>query len=241
MNIMNRRFVSMSQKGPLMIGIGVSVILSLLLLDLSPVEASNGLTRQRPYPRQDQKRFFQKQDQVHSLRIEYLSLREFPSLQQQVGLTVGIAPVKDGRRGRRHIGHYSFGGVSNYFKSEPFPLEVAIRDVLSEALSRFRIKTVPVSNWDRKKESLKDTETDSILSVQIERFWAEGRANPTPKLQMTLYLTFYLGVKKEGSVYTKRVYLGTNETVTGFTPERMERAVRQALTNVFESFFSDPY
>jgi len=231
----------MSQKGPLMLGIGVSVILSLLLLDLSPVGASNGPTRRPPYPRQDQKRFFQKQDQVHSLRIEYLSLREFPSLQQQIGPAVGIAPVIDGRRGRRHIGHYSYGGVSNYFKSEPFPLEAAIRDAFSEALTRFGIKTVPVSNWDRKKESLKDTKTDSILSVQIERFWVEGTANPTPKLQTTLYLTFHLGMKKEGLVFTKRVYMGTNETVARFTPERMERAVRQAMTSVFESFFSDPY
>jgi len=222
----------MKQKGLLMAGVGFTVILFLILLDLAPVLAKNGLTRQRSYP---------KQDQVHSLRIEYLSLREFPSLQQQIGPLVGIAPVKDGRQGRRHIGHYSYGGVSNYFKSEPFPLEAAVRDALSETLSRLGIKTVPVSSWDRKKGALKGAETDSILSVQIDRFWVEGTANPTPKLQTTLYLTFHLGVKKEGLVFTKRVYMGTNETVARFTPERMERAVRQALTSVFESFFSDPY
>jgi hypothetical protein len=139
------------------------------------------------------------------------------------------------------VGHYSYAGVSNYFKSDPFPLEAAMKDALTAALSRFGIKTVSLSEWNGKKGSLKDAETDSILSVHIERFWVEGRANPTPKLQTTLYLNFRLGVKKEGSVFTKRVYLGSTETVARFTPERMERAVRQALTNAFESFFSDPY
>jgi hypothetical protein len=211
---------------------GFAVILFLILLSLSQAGARNGRPRQRIYP---------KQDQIHSLRIEYLPQQVFPSLQQKIGSTIGIAPVRDGRQGRRYIGHYSYGGVSNYFKCEPFPLEVAIRDTLSAALSRSGIRTVLISNWDRKKESLKDAEADAILSVLIDRFWVEGRTAPAPKLETTLYLSFRLGVKKEGVVFTKRVYFGTNETVTRFTPERMERAVQQAVASVFESFFSDPY
>ena len=70
--------------------------------------------------------------------IQYQPIREFSSLQQRIGSTLGIAPFKDDRSDKLYIGHEaSFRrSISQYFKSEPVPLEKAISDSLVKAVSR---------------------------------------------------------------------------------------------------------
>ena len=122
--------------------------------------------------------------ETYPTNIGYQPAKEFPSLQQKIGSILGIAPFKDERPDKPYIGHQtsfrrgshypSSVRVSHYFKSEPSPLKKAISDSLSQALSRSGVKTVSISNWDGKPESLKNIEADSILMIEIKRFWTEG-------------------------------------------------------------------
>jgi hypothetical protein len=78
-------------------------------------------------------------------------------------------------------------------------LEKAIRDSLSKAISRSGVKTVPIPNWDKEPESLKNIGADSILMIEIKRFWTEGIAvGRGTKVNTSIYLSIHLGVKKEG-------------------------------------------
>ena len=107
--------------------------------------------------------------ETYPKNIQYQPIKEFISLQQKIGSVFGIAPFKDNRPDKLFIGHQtSFRRVSHYFKSEPFPLEKAISDSLSKTVSRSGVKTVPISNWDREPESLKNIEADSILMIKIK-------------------------------------------------------------------------
>jgi len=180
---------------------------------------------------------------TYSLYVQYQPIREFPSLQQKLGATLGVAPIRDQRSDTLYIGHHtSFRGVSSYFKSDPFPLEDAIKESLSQAVSRYGVKTVPVSDWDGKPESLKNMEVDSILVVEIKRFWTEGRAVAfRTKVSTSVSLIIHLGVKKEGKVFTRNVYVGKEMTVARLTPERAEVTINQILTEIFDNFFSNPY
>ena len=175
--------------------------------------------------------------------IRYQPIKEYPSLQQKIGSVLGIAPVKDDRSDKPYIGHQTFfRGVSHYFKSEPFPLEKAISDSLSQAVSRSGIKTVQVPNWDRKPESLKNTGADSILMVEIKRFWIEGMpAGHGTKVVTSIYLVIHLGVKKEGKVFTRNVYVMKESTVAGLTPAEVEQILNRILTRTLDNFFSNPY
>jgi hypothetical protein len=81
-------------------------------------------------------------------------MKEFSSLQTKIGSTLGMAPFKDERPETLYIGvHTNLQGDSNYFKSHPFPLERAIAESLSNALSNYGVKIIPISNWDGKPES----------------------------------------------------------------------------------------
>ena len=180
---------------------------------------------------------------IYPIHLQYRPLRKFPSLQQKLGSTLGITPFEDQRSDKRYIGHYiSPRKVSNYFKSDPFPLETAIVDSLSQTLSQYGVQTIPISNWDRKPESIKNIEVDSIMKVEIKRFWIGGEAiRSRTKINTWVYFVIHLGVKKEGKVFTRNVYVGKEEMVSKLTPEKIEQMVNQILTEVFDSFFSNPY
>ena len=62
-----------------------------------------------------------------------------------------MAPFKDERPDPLYIGvHTNLQGDSSYFKSNPFPLEKAIKESLSDVLSRYGVKTIPISQlgWE---------------------------------------------------------------------------------------------
>ena len=180
---------------------------------------------------------------TYSLYLRYQPIKEFASLQKKIGSTLAIAPFKDERSDTLYIGiHTPLWGGSSYFKTDPFPLEKAIKDSLSEPLSRYGVKTTPIPNWDGEPESLKNMETDSVLMIKIKRFWIEGRAAPFRTYAKTfIHFVIHLGVKKEGKVFTKNVEVEKEETLPRLTPEGMEGMINQILTNIFDSFFSNPY
>ena len=177
------------------------------------------------------------------IHLKYQPGLEFPSLQQKLGTTLGIAPFKDERSDTLYIGHHtSLRGISSYFKSDPFPLEKAIEESITNTLSRYGIKTISISKWDGKPESLKNLEVDSVLMIEIKRFWTEGRAAAfRTNVNTSIYLNIHLGAKKEGKVFTRKVYTGKEMTVARLTPERVEQTVNQILTEIFNNFFSNPY
>jgi hypothetical protein len=180
---------------------------------------------------------------TYSLYLRYQPVKEFPSLQQKIGSTLGMVPFKDERPDTLYIGlHTPLRGISSYFKSDPFPLERAMKESLSEPLSRYGVKTISISNWDGKPESLKNMDSDSVLMVEIKRFWIEGKAAPLRTVAKTsIHLVIHLGVKKEGKVFTKNVEVEKEVTLARLTPERMEETINQILTDLFDDFFSNPY
>jgi hypothetical protein len=170
-------------------------------------------------------------------------VKEFPSLQQKIGPTLAIAPFKDERQDTLYIGvHTNRQGDSSYFKSHPFPLEKAIKESLSGALSRYGVKIVSISNWDGKPESLKNMETDSVMMIEIKRFWTEGKAYTFRTIvKTTVQCVIHLGIKKEGKVFTRNVEVEKEMTVARSTPETVEAMINQILTDIFDSYFSNPY
>jgi hypothetical protein len=181
-------------------------------------------------------------EEIYPINIQYQSAKQFPFLQQKVGLTMGIAPFKDTSHGRLYVGHYIHQRVSNYLKSEPLPLEKAIRDSLLQPLSLHGIKTVPISSWDGKEESLKDTEVDSILMIEIMRFWAEGIVSARgTNVNTSIYLIIRLGVKKEDKVFRRDMYTIKENSIIELTPAGVEKMINQTLTEILDAFFSNPY
>jgi len=180
---------------------------------------------------------------TYSLYLRYQPSREFPSLQQKIGSTLGIVPFKDERSETLYIGiHTPLQGISSYFKSDPFPLERAIMESLTEVLSLQGVKTVPISSWDGRPESLKTMETDSILMIEIKKFWTEGRAvHFKTNVKTSIHFVTHLGVKKEGKVFTKNVTVEKEMTVFRLAPEKVEQTINGILTDIFDALFSDPY
>jgi len=180
---------------------------------------------------------------TYSLSLRYQPLKEFSSLQMKVGPTLAMAPFKDERRDTLYIGlHTNLQGDSNYFKSYPFPLEKAIKDSLSEVLSRYGVKVISIPNWDGKPESLKDMDVDSVLMIEIKKFWTEGKASPfRTKIRTMVQLVIHLGVKKEGKVFTRNVEVEKEMTVARSTPQRVETIMNQILADLFDSYLSNPY
>ena len=180
---------------------------------------------------------------TYSLYLRYQPGRDFPSLQQKIGPTLGIAPFKDERSDTLYIGiHTPRQGISSYFQSDPFPLEKGIQESLTEVLSGQGVKTVPLSNWDGKPESLKTLETDSTLMIEIKKFWTEGRAVTfKTDVKTSIHFVIHLGVKREGKVFTKNVTVEKEMAVFGLAPEKVEQTINEILTDIFDAFFSDPY
>lgn len=180
---------------------------------------------------------------TYPIYLRYQPSRDFPGLQQKIGPTLAMAPFKDDRQEKFYVGYHTpLQGSSNFFKSNPFPLEKAIRDSLTQVLSRQGIKTVSVPDWDVKPESLKGLETDSILMIEIKEFWSQGRATAVgTKIKTSIRLAIHLGVKQEAKVYTRNVDVEKEVTAVRSTPERVEEIINQMLTDIFDSFFSNPY
>jgi len=180
---------------------------------------------------------------TYSISLRYQPLKEFPSLQQKIGATLGMVPFKDERPDKLYIGtHTHLREATSYFKSDPFPVEKAITHSISNTLSRSGVKIIPISSWDGKPDSLKTLETDSILDIEIKRFWTEGRAAPfRTKAKTSVHFVIHLGVKKEGKVFTRNVEVEKELTMARLVPEKVEEMVNQALADVFDSFFSNPY
>lgn len=180
---------------------------------------------------------------TYPLSLGYHPARVIPSLQQKIGPTLAIAPFRDERQETLYIGvHTPLLGNSTYFKSDPFPLEKAIKGALTEGLlERQGVKTVS-EIWDGRPESLKDLVADSILMIEIKKFWTEGKASLSgTHTKTTIHLVIHLGVKKEGKVFTRNVEVEREKTVFRLTPERMEQMIDQLLTDIFDDFFSKPY
>jgi uncharacterized lipoprotein YajG len=180
---------------------------------------------------------------THLIRVQYQPDKEFSLLSGKLGPTLGLVPFKDDRQDQLYIGrHTRHDKSSSYFKSDPFPLNQAITDSVSHTLSRFGVKTVPVPNWDGKPESLKNIGTDSVLLVEIKRFWTEGKAGFfRTNVKTSIHFVIHLGVQKEGKVFTRNVKVEKEGTFARLTPERAEIIINQALTHVFDGFFSNPY
>jgi hypothetical protein len=115
---------------------------------------------------------------TYPLSLRYQPTKDLGSLQQKLGSTLGIAPFKDERKEKSYIGvHTPLQSLITHFQSSPLPLEKALQESLIDALSRSGVRVVSVSNWDGKPESLKDIDTDSVLTVEIKKFWTEGNAS----------------------------------------------------------------
>lgn len=180
---------------------------------------------------------------TYPLALRYQPMKEFPSLQQKIGSTLAITPFRDERPETLYVGiHTPLQGISSYFKSDPFPLEKAITESLSSALSRYGVKTISILDWDGKPGSLKNMEADSILMIEIKRFWTEGKGAPFRTNAKTLIqFVIHLGVKKEEKVFSRNVEVEKEMTVNRLTPERVEETMNRILTDIFDSFFSNPY
>jgi len=180
---------------------------------------------------------------TYPIYLRYQPSKDFSGLQQKMGPTLAMAPFKDDRQEKFYIGYHTpLQGSSNFFKSNPFPLEKAIQDSLTQVLSRQGIKTVAVPDWDGKPESLKGLEADSIFKIEIKEFWSQGRATGVgTKIKTSIRLVIHLGVKEERKVYTRNIDVEKEVTAVRSTPERVEEIINQMLADVFDSYFSNPY
>lgn len=180
---------------------------------------------------------------THSLSLRYQPAKELASLQQKIGPTLGIVPFKDERSEKFYIGqHTNLQGDSSYYKSQPFPLEEAIKETLKDVLSCYGVKTIPISSWDGEPNSLKNLGVDSVLMIEIKKFWTEGKASLfRTKMNTTVQLVIHLGVKREGKVFTRNVEVEKEVTEARATPEGVEGMVNQILTEIFDAYFLNPY
>jgi hypothetical protein len=180
---------------------------------------------------------------TYSLNIRYQPAKEFPSLQQKVGTTLAIAPFKDERKDNVRIGsHTRFQGDFTFFRSHPFPLETAIQESLFNAFSRYGVKTISIPSWDGQPESLRNLEADSVLMIDIKKFWSDGTGAPfRTNVRTSVQMVIHLGVKKEGKVFTRNVESEKEMTVPRSTPEGVEAMMNQMLTEIFDAYFSNPY
>src|SRR4030066_2194734 len=166
---------------------------------------------------------------AYLVRVQYQPVKEFPSLSGKVGPTLGLVSFKDERPDQLYIGrHTPHEGPLSYFKSDPFPLNQAMMDSISNTLSRFGVKTIPISNWDGTPESLKNIEADSVLMIEIKRFWTEGKvATFRTNAKTSIHFVIHLGVKKEGKVFSKIVEVNREVNLPRLPPEGMEKTFNE--------------
>jgi hypothetical protein len=181
--------------------------------------------------------------QIYSIPLQYQARKTFPSLQQKIGSRLGVTPFKDERPEKSYIGiHFPLQGLATRFESLPMPFDRAFQKSFGEALSWSGVKVVPVSTWDGTPESLKDIDADSVLMVEIKKFWTEGKAGLVKTdIVGRVHLVTHLGVKSEGKVFTRNIEIEKEVTVPRSTPERVEELTNLILSDVFDIFFSYPY
>jgi len=113
---------------------------------------------------------------------------------------------------------------------------------LTHVLSQSGIKIVSIPSWDGTPESLKNIDTDSVLMVEIKKFWTEGQANLfRTNIKTTVQMVIHLGVKHEGKVFTQNADIEKEITLPRSTPDRVEAIINQILTDIFDAYFSSPY
>ena len=180
---------------------------------------------------------------TYPLSIRYQPMKGFPSLQQKFGSTLGIAPFRDERQEKSYIGvHVPFQGLMTHFESNPSPLEKALQESLINALSRLGLKVVSLSDWDGLPGSLKNIDTDSVLMIEIRKFWTQGQASLfNTNIKTEIQLAIHLGVKSEGKVFTKKNEIEKEMTVSRSTPARVEAIINQILSDIFDAFLASPY
>jgi hypothetical protein len=180
---------------------------------------------------------------TYPLSIRYQPMKGFPSLQQKFGSTLGIAPFRDERQEKSYIGvHIPFQGLMTHFESNPSPLEKALQESLINALSRLGMKVVSLSDWDGLPGSLKNMDTDSVLMIEIRKFWTQGQASLfNTNIKTEIQLAIHLGVKNEGKVFTKKNEIEKEMTVSRSTPARVEAIINQILSDIFDAFLASPY
>jgi hypothetical protein len=204
--------------------------LFILFLTFFPLDPASGQT----YPRRGQ---YPPKQETYSIHIRYQDARQIPSLDPNLGLTVAVAPFSDSRRGWDYIGRHTSRRISGFFKSEPFPLEQAIREFFFAAFSDSGIHSIFVPSWDGKPETLPEVAADSILRINIRRFWIETElVRRATRVKTWVYFDTFLGVKKENRVFTQNLYLRKEMMDENFTPERLEQFINRTLSNVFDDF-----
>ena len=180
---------------------------------------------------------------TYRLYLRYDPAKDFPTLQEKIGINLAVPPFKDERFDKLYIGFLApLTGGYTYYKSEPFPLEKAIQDSLSDVLSPRGIKTVPVPGWNGQPDSLKGLEADSILMVEIKKFWIEGNVGVLgTDIKASMSLLIRLGVKKEGKVFTRSIDLERKMKDIRLTPGLAEKILNQMVTEIFDAYFLNPY
>jgi hypothetical protein len=181
---------------------------------------------------------------TYFLRPRYEPLKEFPSLQEKLGPRIAFAPFRDERPDTLYIGQFTpVKGVLSYYKSDPAPLETAILEGLNEVLLKKGLKTMSVPAWDGTPETLRNIGSDSILLVQIKKFWVEAKDDLLlqTRINTSVHLVIHLGVKKEEKVFIKNVEVERERTVFGGGLEHMARMVNETLTEIFDGLLSNPY
>src|SRR5512143_1706967 len=183
------------------------------------------------------------QAQVYSIPLRYQPRKAFPSLQQKLGSRIGIAPFEDERQEKSYIGiHLHLQGLSTHFETLPMPLERALEKALGDALSWQGVKVVSVSKWDATPESLQEIDADSVLMIEIKKFWSEGTGSLfRSNIKTTVHLVIHLGVKKEGKTFTRNVEMEKEITAPRSTPERVGAIINEILTDLFDTYFFSPY
>ena len=181
--------------------------------------------------------------QIYSIPLQYQPRKTFPSLQQKLGSRLGVTPFKDERHEKSYIGiHFPLQGLATRFESLPMPFDRALQKSFGDALSWSGVKVVPVSTWDGTPESLKDIDVDSVLAVEIKKFWTEGKAGLfNTNIKTKIQLVIHLGVKNERTVFSKNNEFENGITVLRSTPARVETIINQILSDIFDTFLSSPY
>jgi hypothetical protein len=141
-----------------------------------------------------------------------------------------------------YVGLYMpFAGRFSYFKSDP-SLEKAMEESLFRVLPPYGVKPVAIPAWDGRPDSLKALETDSVLMVEIKKFWIEGKSSIShTNVRTSVGLLIHLGVKQQGKVYTRNVEMEREMTTYGLSADKAQETLNQIMTEVFDSYFSNPY
>jgi len=78
--------------------------------------------------------------------------------------------------------------------------------------------------------------------IEIKKFWIEGKSSVFhTNVRTSVALLIHLGVRQDGKVYTRNVEVEREVTTYGLSPDKAEEILNQVLTEIFDSYFSNPY